>query len=83
LPFLIIILYSFFKLNITNFYILDLNIGFIKNRFFLFFLFLFIFLIKFPLYGLHLWLLKAHVEAPVFGSIILAGIILKLGGYGI
>lgn len=83
LPFLMIILYSILKLNITNFYILDLSIGLIKNRFFLFFLFLFIFLIKFPLYGLHLWLLKAHVEAPVFGSIILAGIILKLGGYGI
>jgi NADH-ubiquinone oxidoreductase chain 4 len=36
-----------------------------------------------PIYGLHLWLPLAHVEAPVYGSIILAGILLKLGGLGI
>lgn len=40
-------------------------------------------LVKVPIWGVHLWLPKAHVEAPVSGSIILAGILLKLGGYGL
>lgn len=47
------------------------------------FVFVFAFLVKLPIYFFHYWLPKAHVEAPSFGRIILAGLLLKLGGWGL
>nr|YP_010875340.1 NADH dehydrogenase subunit 4 [Ciconiphilus decimfasciatus]WGW14994.1 NADH dehydrogenase subunit 4 [Ciconiphilus decimfasciatus] len=77
-PFLIYILTNFFynSMIFINFYS-NLNTNF--NMFFMYL----IFLVKIPLFLLHFWLPKAHVEAPVFGSMILAGILLKMGGYGL
>jgi NADH:ubiquinone oxidoreductase subunit 4 (subunit M) len=43
----------------------------------------FTFAVKLPVYGLHFWLPIAHVEAPTFGSMVLAGVLLKLGGVGL
>nr|YP_010316012.1 NADH dehydrogenase subunit 4 [Mimachlamys varia]UNA71554.1 NADH dehydrogenase subunit 4 [Mimachlamys varia] len=42
-----------------------------------------VFFIKMPCYPFHLWLTKAHVEAPTAGSMALAGLLLKLGGVGL
>nr|UEK75914.1 NADH dehydrogenase subunit 4 [Meranoplus bicolor] len=82
-PFLIYL----FQLNLLSMSVKFSLLEFYMNNYDLSFwgyLFMFLaFYIKLPLYIYHVWLPKAHVEAPVYGSMILAGVLLKMGGYGL
>nr|YP_011018084.1 NADH dehydrogenase subunit 4 [Eucosmetus incisus]WQH58282.1 NADH dehydrogenase subunit 4 [Eucosmetus incisus] len=78
LPMLLCIFYIY-NVNFTLFYdLISLNINI-----YIYISMFFAFLIKMPMFFFHYWLPKAHVEAPVSGSMILAGVLLKLGGFGL
>lgn len=77
------ILIRIFFLKIKNF---SLSFYFLEISNFVILIYLFrviSFLIKMPIFLVHSWLPKAHVEAPLSGSMVLAGVLLKIGGYGL
>lgn len=79
LPLLFLIIYIYIILGSMFFDYLVLRGYYILNYLIL----ILVFIVKFPMFLVHFWLPKAHVQAPVSGSIILAGLILKIGGYGL
>nr|ALO70381.1 NADH deshydrogenase subunit 4 [Bisnius sordidus] len=79
LPMMVIIFFYYSENGSLNLFILNKSI----DLFLMYLCVNMVFFVKMPMYCVHLWLPKAHVEAPVSGSMILAGVMLKLGGYGL
>nr|YP_010478276.1 NADH dehydrogenase subunit 4 [Nesophrosyne sp. 23 GMB-2012]UVI59720.1 NADH dehydrogenase subunit 4 [Nesophrosyne sp. 23 GMB-2012] len=79
LPLLTLILYMGYVTNSLFFDYLILE----SSTALVHFILMLVFMVKLPMFLLHYWLPKAHVQAPVCGSMILAGLMLKIGGYGL
>jgi proton-translocating NADH-quinone oxidoreductase chain M len=79
---LLAILFIFFQAGTTDLHILYTTEFSERRQLLLWFAFFCSFAVKVPMVPVHIWLPEAHVEAPTAGSVILAGVLLKLGTYG-
>ncbi|MFC2074911.1 NADH-quinone oxidoreductase subunit M [Bdellovibrionota bacterium] len=77
--------FGFYATALSNLLSVSVPVGanFFNPQMLLFLAFLLAFLIKVPMFPFHTWLPDAHVEAPTAGSVILAGVLLKMGTYGL